>query len=404
MKILQLCYKMPFPQKDGGASSIYHTAVGLMNNKIDLKILAINTPKNWVEIDSVPLQFREATRFEYSIVDTRIKISHCLLNLFTRQSYFVSRFYAKSHESHLIKILQQEEFDIIQLEHVYMGVYLDAIRKYSKAKIILRAQNVEFNLWTRISDSKINLLKKLYLKMATHRLRKFETQISQKVDGIMAISKEDESTFSKIAPDVALKSIPMGWDFNKTKSLNNDSHNNDFPVFYHLGSMDWLPNIEGLKWFIETIVPAIHLKYPHFQFRLAGKKMPAWFYEKQNKNLIIDGEVESSLEYQMNKSILIVPLLSGGGMRVKIIEGMALGKTIISTSIGAEGIPYTDQENILIADSREDFLVQISQCIESIDFCKKIGANAKKLAKENFDCTNVGREMIFFYESVTLKK
>lgn len=394
---------MPFPQKDGGASSVYHSALGLILNHIDLKILAINTPKDWVEISTIPLQFAEATSFEYSVVDTRVKRIDAFINLFTTKSYFVSRFYSKSFELHLIEILKNNEYDIIQLEHLYMCVYFDIIREYSKTKIVLRAQNVEFNLWNRLTAKTKNIFKKLYLKIATFRLQQFEIIMSQKVDGIIAISETDADIFREIAPHTAVTSVPMGLDFNTLQSYNAEMHYDNFPVFYHLGSMDWLPNVEGLKWFVESVIPEIKSVYPDFIFRIAGKKMPVWFYEKQDKNLIVDGEIENSLEYQMDKAILIVPLLSGGGIRIKIIEGMALGKTIISTSVGAEGIPYTDQENMLIANSKEDFLIQIRKCFTSKEVCRKIGKNARKIAKENFDCSSTGKKMISFYDSISRK-
>lgn len=394
---------MPFPQKDGGASSIYHTALGILRQKMDLKILAINTPKDWVDIKSIPNEFINASKFEYSIVDTRIKLFGAFLNLFTCKSYFVSRFYSRHFKSHLIEILKNNEFEIIQLEHLYMCQYIDIIRKYSKAKVVLRSQNVEFKLWDRILNNEINILKRIYLKIATYRLRKYEENMSQKVDGIITISNEDAKIFKEITPNTLITSIPMGCDFDKIKTIDTSPQYDNFPVFYHLGSMDWLPNIEGLKWFIEEVIPVIKAEFPDFQFRMAGKKMPAWFFEKRNQNLIVDGEVENSMEYQKNKAILIVPLLSGGGIRIKIIEGMAMGKTIISTSIGAEGISYTDQENILIANTKEEFLAEIRKCIRSVDFCKKIGFNAKELAKEKFDCNSSAKEMISFYQSIINK-
>ncbi len=392
---------MPYPILDGGAFSLYYTALGLMLQKADLKIYALNTPKDWADPDGIPVDFKGKSRFEFSVVDTRFRYLRALRNLFAGGSYFVERFFSEKFRAGLIKILQELVFDIIQLEHVYLCLYLETIRKYSKAKVVLRPQNVENQVWNRFMKNRMNPATRAFLFIATWRLEKFEREMSRKADGIITISPGDEEVFRRYAPGTPVVSVPIGFDFMNTGSFTENRHPGRFPVFYHLGSMDWFPNIQGLKWFIKEVFPLVINENPEFIFRLAGKKMPAWFYERQGKNLIVDGEVGDSLKYHVDKAILIVPLLSGGGLRAKIVEAMALGKTILSTTIGAEGIPYTDQENILIADSKEEFAIQIKKCMNSQEFCRKIGRNARKLALENYDCNHTASQMIQFYHGLT---
>ncbi len=391
---------MPFPLHDGGALSIYNTAMGLIAQNADLKVLALNTPKSWVAPEIIPIDFKEETRFESAKVDTRAKITNAIANLFSNKSYFVERFYSKDFDNQLIRILQEEKFDIVHLEHVYMCLYLGTIRRFSKAGIVLRPQNVESRVWDRFLKNKINPIKKTYLKLANKRLLVFEKTMAGKVDGIIAISPEDARSFRSWANETPVIDIPMGFDFEMLKSYNLEQQYNDFPIFYHLGSMDWQPNVQGIKWFIEDIVPFVTKQFPGFRFRIAGKKMPEWFFKQQSNNLIVDGDIPDSLEYQLDKAVMIVPLLSGGGIRIKIIEGMALGKTIISTSIGVEGIPYTDGINILIANNKEEFITQIGKCLHSKELCKEIGGNASLLAKDNFDFNMTASKMMGFYKNL----
>jgi len=391
---------MPYPLHDGGAYSIYHTALGLILQRADLKILALNTPKNWIDSSCIESNFREKARFEYSVIDTRFKPFNAFLNLFTDRSYFVERFYSEQFNTDLIRILNNEDFDIVQLEHLYMCLYFETIRKHSKAKIILRSQNVENNVWNRFLENKGNFFKNIYLRIATNRLEKFEKEMAAKIDGIIAISDNDANTFRTYAPTTPVVSVPIGFDFSKISSYDSKKQYVNFPVFYHLGSMDWMPNVQGIKWFIEEVIPVIRNDSPEFVLRIAGKKMPQWLLDLNCKNLIVDGEVPDSLKYHEDKAIMIVPLLSGSGIRAKIIEGMALGKTIISTTIGAEGIPFTDQENILIADTMEEFVVQIKKCVNSIEFCMEIGKKAQLLALEYYDCKITAGKMMQFYEGL----
>ncbi|MBN3035873.1 MAG: glycosyltransferase [Bacteroidales bacterium] len=400
MKILQLCHKMPFPLRDGGAFSIYHSALGLINQGVDLKMLVINTPKNWVDMQTVPADFRENSRLEYVAVNTRLNFLKATGNIFRHQSYFVERFWSEPWNDYLKEILTQESFDIIQLEHIYMCLYLETIRKYSKARVILRPQNVENIVWKRYIHSKTNPLKKEYLRLAAGRLLSFEMKMAAAVDGIIAISDSDARIFGSYAPHTPSTVVPIGFDFHSLSGYDMGKQYDYFPVFYHLGSMDWMPNIQGIKWFINDIIPFIIRVYPDFVFRIAGKKMPSWLFRMQNANLIVDGEVSDSLRYHEDKAVMIVPLLSGSGLRAKIVEVMALGKTVISTGIGAEGIPYTQGENILIADSGEDFARQIVKCRDSKELCRRIGENAHSLAVGHYDCNNTALQMIRFHETL----
>ena len=401
MKILLLCHKMPYPLHDGGAYSSYYTSLGLASQNMNVKVLAINTPKNWIDTNRIPDDFVKKTKFEFSKVDTRFKPLHAFLNLFGERSYFVERFFSKTFNTDLIRILKKENYDIVHLEHLYLSLYIDTIRKHSKASIVLRPQNVENQVWKRVLKNNIQPVKKVYLKVATKRLEKFEMEVSKKVDGIIAISPGDAETFKIYAPKTPLIEVPAGFDFNSLSLYDFNKQFTNFPIFYHLGSMDWYPNIQGVRWFVKEVLPVIKTDCPDFVFRLAGKKMPRWIDKLQSKNLAIDGEPKDALKYHEDKAVMIVPLLSGGGLRVKIIEGMALGKTIISTSIGAEGIPYTDQQNILIADDAETFADQIKRCMGSKEFCRNIGKHAQKLAIEKYDYQKTTKKMISFYKSLS---
>lgn len=400
MKVLQLCHKMPFPVKDGGAFSIHNTALGLAHQGVDLTVMAVNTPKDWVDPASIPLEFSRKVNFEWSEINTCIRPFKIFTNIFSNKSYFVERFWSESWNNHLIRILHENDFDIVQLEHLYMGLYLSTIRSHSKAKIILRPQNVEAMVWRRCISCMKNPVKKNYLKIATSRLAKFEKNLAGNVDGIIAISPGDAEVFGKLAPGIPVISIPLGYDERLCRNIIDHNDYEETPVFYHLGSMDWLPNEQGIKWFIEHVMPLLKNDLPWFRFRIAGKNMPGWIKDINNNHIVVDGEVEDACLYHKDKMVMIVPLLSGGGIRAKIIEAMALGKVVISTGIGAEGIPCTNDTDILIADTSEEFVQQIARCSESADLRRKIGLNARKLVEKKFDCRFTAQNMIQFYNMI----
>jgi len=132
--------------------------------------------------------------------------------------------------------------------------------------------------------------------------------------------------------------------------------------------------------------------------------MPEWIKQKENERLHIIGEVKDAKAFMAENDIMIVPLLSGSGMRVKIIEGMAMGKPIISTSIGAEGIEYTKDENILIADTAEEFLLSIQKCMQNPDLMQSLGKNAHALVSEKYNNTLLAHKLNEFYEDLRSQK
>ena len=401
MRILLICHKIPFPLHDGGACSIYHTAMGLAGCGADVHMLAVDTPKNPVDLSSVPPAFMDRIRFESVHVDTRIKPFRLFINLAGKSPYFVERFRSAEFAGRLKGILREKKFDIIQMEHLYMCLYLDVIRAGSEANVILRPQNVENKIWRQLAEERPWSPVSVYFRISARRLRRFEEEMARRVDGIMAISGADQATFREYAPHRPVTAIPIGFDFSRVQSVDLERQYAGPPVFYHLGSMDWRPNRQGIRWFIQKVIPHVKKDDPGFVFIIAGKKMPASPGKKDAGGLRVDPDVEDSIRYQEDKSVLVVPLLSGSGIRAKIVEGMAMGKTVISTSVGASGIPYTNGKDILIADTPEEFAFQIRRCRESETLRRHIGLNAVQLAREHYDMNRTGEKMTEFYRDIS---
>ena len=170
---------MPYPPLDGGAQLINNSTKGLIECGVDLTLLAINTPKNPVSLEDIPDEYKRKTNLTVVEVDTRIKPLQAFFNLFQHQSYFISRFYSANFSSELKDILSSNKFDIIQLEHLYLCIYIDVIRKYSNAKIILRPQNIEYVIWELYLNNSKNIFKNLFnLSNIVTRIIKMNTYVS----------------------------------------------------------------------------------------------------------------------------------------------------------------------------------------------------------------------------------
>jgi len=397
MNILLICNKSPYPPKEGGPIAMNTIVEGLVDSGHKTKILAVNSFKYSVDINSIPDDYKEKTQIEGIFLDLRIKPLDAFLNLFTSKSYHVQRFISKEFEDKVIEILSKNKYDIIQLETLYIAPYIETIRKHSNAKVILRAHNIEHLIWDRITKTTKNPIKKFYLSHLSKTLKKYELESLDKFDGIATITKTDAEFFKKTGTKTPIVDIPFGINLNKFQ-LSDAEY--EFPSLFHIGSMNWMPNEEGIDWFLKKVWDLVNEKMPDLKFYLAGREMPDWLLNNKKTNVEVVGEVENAQDFINSKAIMIVPLFSGSGIRIKIIEGMALAKTIISTKLGAEGIHYEDNKNILIANSPEEYVDQIEKCIKSKELCETIGVNARKLIEEEYDNKKIIGKLVDFYEKI----
>ncbi|MFL5762749.1 MAG: glycosyltransferase family 4 protein [Bacteroidia bacterium] len=400
MKILQICSKVPFPPKDGGSIAMNILTQGLIASGNEVHVLAVNTPKHFIRDEDLDADYRKKTNYHSVFIDTTVKPLGAFVNLFTSESYNISRFYSTAFEKTLLDILSKTEFDIVHLETLWVAPYVAVIRKHSKAKIVLRSQNVEFMIWERLTDDCERFLKRAYLKLLAKRLKRYELGMLNRYDAIATITEVDSDAFRKLGCHIPIIHIPFGIDLEKYKEDRSSLVKN---TIFHIGAMDWRPNADGIKWFLDDIWPGIVKEHRSVNLHLAGRNMPVWLKELKQDNVIVEGEVQDSHRFINSNEIMIVPLHSGGGMRVKIIEGMALGKTIISTAVGAEGINYTDGKDLLIANTEKEFSEQIAKCLNDPAFCDSIGRNARKLAETKYDNRLICEELSGFYRSLVKK-
>jgi len=397
MNILILCNKSPYPPKEGGPIAMNVIIKGLLKAGHSVKVVALNTNKYFIDNKDIPEEYRKKTGIEFVYTDLSINPVAAFINLFSEKSYHVERFVSENVNKKLIKVLKEKNFDIVQLEMLYMAPYINTIRKHSNAKVILRAHNIEHLIWERITYVAKNPLKKWYIGNLTKKLKNYELSVMNKFDGIATITAKDAEFFRDAGCRIPLTDIPFGIEIGKYEPKY--SKEKEISLF-HLGSMNWMPNEEGVRWFLDKVWPLIHKKSPKLKFYLAGRMMPDWLTTLKMNNVEVIGEVDDATEFINDKGIMIVPLLSGSGIRIKIIEGMALGKTIISTTIGAEGINYKNGKDILIADTPMEFSNAISQCINDRDYCASIGKNARNLIENDHNITKLIDKLVWFYDKV----
>jgi glycosyltransferase involved in cell wall biosynthesis len=402
MKILQLCKKFPYPPKDGEVIAINTLSKSLSSLGAEITLLTMNTSKHPVNIDELPPSFNHVFKTVHAVpVYNHITALGAFKNLFERESYHVTRFISKKFAAKLVEILRGGHFDIIQLETVFLTPYIPIIRQYTNAPIVLRSHNVEHEIWKRVAEVTDFFPKRWYLNFLNKKLRRFELENTKACDILLPITERDQRIFRLLGYRGQSVVTPVGLHSHDYKP-NPESFDKPVSLGF-IGALDWMPNQEGLKWFLEKVWSQIAAQEPtdkpKFELHIAGRNAPAWLKNLKMPNVVFHGEVADAQQFMNQHSVAIVPLFSGSGIRVKILEAMMLGRVVLTTSIGMEGIPANDGEEILIANSDYDFVEKIEFCRKRPNLLRGIGERARTFALENFDSLEIAQRLLHAYQA-----
>jgi glycosyltransferase involved in cell wall biosynthesis len=396
MKILQLCNKPPYPPVDGGTMAMNSVTQGLLREGCEVKVLTVESDKHPLHVGRLPEAYREATGIESVYVDLRVKPLQAAVDMFYGESYHVERYISVSFTKKLKEVLKQEEFDVVHVESVFLTPYVPLIRRHSNAKVILRAHNVEHLIWRGVAQSTRHGLKRWYLKHLALTLRAYEVEHVNDYDGVVCITQRDADWFRTNGCRRPLTVVPFG--VAPTQALKHSSI--QAISLYHLGAMDWTPNLEGVEWFLDEVWPVVHREVPQARLFLAGRQMPERLLNAAIDGVTVVGEVPDACQFIADKQVNIVPLHSGSGLRIKIIEAMSMGKAVVSTTVGASGIDCTDGEHLLIADTPEQFARQIGRLAADGDLLNRVGEAAAKLVADKYDEKKLSQHLIEFYKEI----
>jgi glycosyltransferase involved in cell wall biosynthesis len=398
MKVLFLCKKFPYPLKDGESIAVSNLCRDLNSLGCELSLLSMNTSKHYSDLSALPAAYNYFKTVHTVDIDNSIKPWKAITSLVTGESYHVSRFRSGAFRAKLIEVLTKESFDIIQLETLYLAPYIDTIRAYSNAPIVMRAHNVEHEIWERITSNTTSPVKKFYLTQLTRQLKAYELEQFPAYDYLVTLTDRDLQHFKSKGYNNGATAAPIGFDISSypvTRSLFGKSVSLCF-----IGSLDWMPNREGLEWFLNECWPAIHTRWPQITFHIAGRNTPAAFLNQKWPGVTVHGEVPDATAFVQQHGVMIVPLFSGSGMRVKIVEGMLMGKVVITTAVGKEGIEGEDGHHFLVADTKEQMINAVRLCVEQPEMASRIGQEALANAALQFDSIHAARKILGIYHQL----
>ncbi len=398
MHVLQVCPRVPYPPHDGGAIAMYDVTAGLVRAGHRVTVLAINTPKHRQPADALA-HLGPQVRLVAVDVNTDPSPVKALRNLlFSKLPYIVERFVEARVGEALLKILQADPPDVIQFEGTYVAWYAEWLGRQESATrrvppLVLRAHNVEHTIWQMLAGRARNPLKRLYFGNLAARLGRFERRHLAQFAAVAAITAADADRLRALGCPEPVVFIPAGADLSR---LQSDPARQAQPrTLFMLGLLNWLPNREAAEWVLREIWPTVRAEMPDVTLHLAGRGTE--LLAPAPPGVVLHGFVESAPDFMQQYDLMLVPLLSGGGMRVKIIEGMALGKAILSTTLGAEGIAVRDGHDIVLRDGKAAWLDALRAWYRGELPTATVGAAAARTAATVYDNRAVVQQFLALY-------
>jgi glycosyltransferase involved in cell wall biosynthesis len=373
--------------------------LGLVEAGANITLLAMSTPKHQRSLADFPQHIKSKIDVNIVDVNTNLSVVKGISNLlFSSEPYNAIRFKSKDYAQKLFDILSHTKYDVVQLEGAYLYSYVPLIRKYFKGIISLRAHNVEHEIWRRASTNQHNFFKRWYFNLLANRICKLETDLLSAIDILIPITARDLTSFKEMGYGGMSIVSPTGYNAFEYETNVTEAEHAD-PSIFHLGGLDWLPNQEGIIWFLQSCWEQILENVPKAKFYIAGRNAPEWFVSKilRFEGVVYCGEVKSSVEFIKSKGVMVVPILSGGGMRIKIVEGMALGKAIVSTHIGAEGIDAKNGTEIMVESEPEQVVSAVTLLLTNARKASDMGRSAHLFAKSNFDNQVLTSKLLEYY-------
>lgn len=363
---------------------------------VEVDYLSINTRKHFADDKTLHEQFGFLHSIKTYFIDTSVKPFPALFNLFGSGSYNIARFVDEGFRQMILRQCAENAYDIIHFEGLFVADYVKDLG--TKAVKLLRQHNIEYKIWHTLADSLSIGPKRWYTRLLAKRLEQYEKAIHGHFDVVVSITEDDRLvTVNEMSYKGKTAYIPAG------VSISGISAEVDYKSVYHIGSMEWLPNQEAMKWFKESVWPLVVQKDQAIQFYMGGKNMPETFRSYEQGHFHVMGEITNLDEFVSDKSILAVPLKSGSGIRIKTLEAMVAGKAVVSTSIGAGGLEIKSGKHCLIADTPEAFAEALVLLCRDIALRNEIAENGRAFAMAHFGNASVSNQWLELYGELIRK-
>lgn len=406
MKILWLSHLIPYPPKGGVLQRSYHLIKELAyHHTVDL--LAFNqtgliSPFYDGDIEKALNDARQhlstiCNKVEFFPIPNEAKHTGkqglALKSLFTPAPYTINWLRSSKFEQYLQDLARTEKYDLVHFDTISLDIYR---HNFGGVPCFLDHHNIESHMLLRRARKETNPLKKLYFLQEGLRLKRYEKRACPSYDGHITCSDVDTERLRTLTPSSSIKTIPNGVDtsFFKPAGLEQEER-----TLIFVGTMNWYPNVEAVLYLCNKVMPLLRTQSANITLKIIGANPPAEIkkFNSTTKDIKVLGFVDEIRDHIEKATVYVCPIMDGGGTKLKILDALGMGKPIVANRIASEGIEVVEGENIIFADSPEEYCSAITGLLNNPEKRKQMSEAARKLAIDKYDFKSIGQTLSNYY-------
>lgn len=398
MRILMIAGYPPYPELTGGRIRIYNLLRRVASRHDVSLATLVGSPE---DADGLPHLRELCARVETATMDRRsrwAKAPRMLRYALEGKPPELSLLHSEELAGKIGQLFSMIDYDIVQVES-HMALYLATLPQSRSCKSLEMFQNVASHQLARMSNVERRAGKKLRMWMNGVILGRWEAHYAENFDRCTTVSEVDRQLLKKANPRLQIDVIPNGVDTEKYQPLPSPQ-TSALPSLLFIGSMGYPPCVDAVLYFHGEILPRIRQVVSPLELWIVGDAPPREVLELDGSGVCVTGRVEDVVPYYRQSTVCVVPLRAGGGTRLKILEAMALGRPVVSTTIGCEGLDVVDGEHLLIADTPEQFAEKTLRLLEDRHLSGRICASARRLVEAQYGWDRIAERLMNVYEEM----
>ena len=392
MKILIVSAQFPYPPRFGFATRVYQLA-RLLAKRHEVTLLSYAQPHERAGVTALGEEMT-VLAVEYEATSTRAKRAAQALSLFSLRPYHCRKLHSERMQQAIDDLCSREEFDVIQLE----SSFLCAFRFPSEARLVIDQHNIEYEVFQRMSEGERSMPRRAFNRAEYARCRRFEYRWWDRVAGCAVTSEREVRILRARAPQTPVAAVPNGVDLAYYRPEPGEARPRT--VVFN-GTLAYRPNLDATQHLIDDIWPLVLRSHPDARLTIVGRVTGVDVRRLRRPGVELVGEVPDIRPYLHAAAVVAAPVRIGGGTRLKVVEGLAMGKAIVSTSLGCEGLAVRDGEHLLIADDGPAFATRVLELFDDPAQRVALGQAGRRLVERNYSWELAGDRLEGLYKTIT---
>ena len=393
-RILALTSRLPFPPREGHQLRAWHLLKAMASRHEVTLLSFVREDDEPAQADPLRGILKGLHLCPIPAERSRIALGQALLRGTLGTGPFLAAKYSSAAFRRQVAGLARDA-DLVHFDMLPLMAHADCVP--AGIPIVLNAHNVEHRLLATRAEIESDRLRRSFLSGQVAKLLAFEAAACTRADQVLACSEPDAAALREVAPDTPVEVIANGVDLDANRP---EATSTTQPQLVFVGQMGWFPNRDGVDWFLRDVFPRILRACPSAEFVLVGKHDGMEIPADVAPRVTLAGFVPDLRPLVHAAAVYVVPLRAGSGTRLKVLEAMALGKAIVSTRVGSEGIALTHGKDVLFADEAQAFADAAVALLQSPAEAARLGAAARVLAEQRYGWDAIGNRLLGCYDGL----